>query len=114
MATSARRAGRVTRGWRVGPGGGRDRGAPLAPVRAGHPPHIAAAAHEDRLRNTSHGLARALRGLGTGALPSLWDRLGEVSIPVTLVVGERDAKFRDVASEMAPLHGVPVEVVVVP
>jgi 2-succinyl-6-hydroxy-2,4-cyclohexadiene-1-carboxylate synthase len=84
------------------------------PVLAGQPPHIAAAAHEDRLRNTSHGLARALRGLGTGALPSLWDELGEVTVPVTLVVGERDAKFRAIASQMAPLFGGPCEVVMIP
>ena len=37
-----------------------------------------AAAHADRLRNTPAGLAAALRGLGTGALPSLWDRLAEL------------------------------------
>jgi 2-succinyl-6-hydroxy-2,4-cyclohexadiene-1-carboxylate synthase len=84
------------------------------PVLAGQPPLVADAAHEDRLRNTSHGLARALRGLGTGALPSLWDRLADVSVPVTLVVGERDAKFRAIAAEMAPLFGGPASVVVVP
>ena len=64
---------------------------------AGQPPDVAAAAHADRLRNTPAGLARALRGLGTGALPSLWDRLGELPMPVTLVVGERDEKFRAIA-----------------
>ena len=84
------------------------------PVLAGQPPHVAAAAHEDRLRNTSHGLARALRGLGTGALPSLWDRLGDVRVPVVLIVGERDAKFRGIASEMRSLFGGPVDVVVAP
>ena len=84
------------------------------PVLAGQPPHVADAAHEDRLRNTSHGLARALRGLGTGALPPVWDRLGEVKVPVTLVVGERDEKFRGIADEMAPLLRGPVDVVVVP
>lgn len=81
------------------------------PVLAGQPPEVAVAAHADRLRNTPAGLARALRGLGTGALPSLWDRLGEVRIPVTLVVGERDQKFRAVAGEMAerlPLASVVV------
>jgi 2-succinyl-6-hydroxy-2,4-cyclohexadiene-1-carboxylate synthase len=46
-------------------------------------------------------LARALRGLGTGALPSVWDRLAELRIPVVLVVGERDQKFRAIAEEMA-------------
>ena len=75
------------------------------PVLAGLPAAALDAAHADRLRSTPAGLARALRGLGTGALPSLWERLGELSIPVTLVVGERDSKFRAIAVEMA--RGMP-------
>ena len=79
------------------------------PVLAGLPAAALDAAHADRLRSTPAGLARALRGLGTGALPSLWDRLGELSMPVTLVVGERDSKFQAIAAEMAaaiPTAGV--------
>jgi 2-succinyl-6-hydroxy-2,4-cyclohexadiene-1-carboxylate synthase len=71
------------------------------PVLAGQPPDVRAAAHADRLRNSPAGLAAALRGLGTGALPSLWERLGELSVPVRLLVGERDTKFTGVAEEMA-------------
>jgi 2-succinyl-6-hydroxy-2,4-cyclohexadiene-1-carboxylate synthase len=71
------------------------------PVLAGQPPSVAAAAYADRLRSTPAGLARALRGLGTGALPSLWDRLGELVMPVALVAGERDERFRAIAVEMA-------------
>jgi len=71
------------------------------PVLAGLPTALLDAAQADRLRSTPAGLARALRGLGTGALPSLWERLGELSIPVTLVVGERDSKFQTIAVEMA-------------
>jgi 2-succinyl-6-hydroxy-2,4-cyclohexadiene-1-carboxylate synthase len=71
------------------------------PVLADQPPAVQAAAHAQRLRNTPAGLAAALRGLGTGALPSLWDRLGELTIPVQLVVGGRDAKFRATAERMA-------------
>jgi len=71
------------------------------PVLAGQPDAVAAAAHADRLRNTTAGLAAALRGLGTGALPSLWGRLDELEIPVTLVVGSRDEKFRAVGEGMA-------------
>ncbi|MGZ4295253.1 MAG: 2-succinyl-6-hydroxy-2,4-cyclohexadiene-1-carboxylate synthase [Solirubrobacteraceae bacterium] len=70
-------------------------------VLADQPPAVQAAVHSDRLRNTPAGLAAALRGLGTGALPSLWGRLGELQIPVDLVVGERDTKFRALAEEMA-------------
>jgi 2-succinyl-6-hydroxy-2,4-cyclohexadiene-1-carboxylate synthase len=83
------------------------------PVLAGQPPAVRAAVHADRLRNTPAGLAAALRGLGTGALPSLWQRLGEVEAPVDLVAGERDAKFQGIAAQMAA--GLPrARVVVVP
>jgi 2-succinyl-6-hydroxy-2,4-cyclohexadiene-1-carboxylate synthase len=84
------------------------------PVLAGLPDDVAATVHEDRLRNTSAGLARALRGLGTGVLPSLWGRLGEVQIPVALVAGERDQKFTGIAWEMAAAGLAGANVVVVP
>jgi 2-succinyl-6-hydroxy-2,4-cyclohexadiene-1-carboxylate synthase len=71
------------------------------PALADQPPEVQAAVHAQRLRNTPAGLASALRALGTGALPSLWERLGELTIPVDLVVGERDAKFRATAERMA-------------
>ena len=82
------------------------------PLFAGQDERVAAAAHADRLRNTGSGLAAALRGLGTGVMPPLWGRLGELSIPVILVVGERDAKFRAIAERMAAaLPDARVEVV---
>jgi 2-succinyl-6-hydroxy-2,4-cyclohexadiene-1-carboxylate synthase len=71
------------------------------PVLAGLPAAVQAAVHADRLRSAPAGLAAALRGLGTGVLPPLWGRLGEVAVPVELVVGERDDKFRAIAEEMA-------------
>lgn len=71
------------------------------PVLAGLPEPARERAHADRLRSTPAGLARALRGLGTGALPPLWDRLGELRMPVVLVAGERDQKFRRIAEQMA-------------
>jgi len=79
------------------------------PVLAGQPTWIG----EDRLRNTPAGLARALRGLGTGALAPLWGRIGELRMPVALVVGERDRKFRAIAEEMAAALTNP-ELTVVP
>ena len=83
------------------------------PVLSGQPPEVAAAVQTDRLRNQPAGLARALRGLGTGALPSLWSCLDQVAAPTTLLVGERDQKFTDIASAMAAQIGG-AEVVVVP
>jgi 2-succinyl-6-hydroxy-2,4-cyclohexadiene-1-carboxylate synthase len=85
----------------------------LTPVLSGLPDAARERVHADRLRNTPVGLARALRGLGTGALPSLWERLNEVKMPVSLIIGERDEKFRGVGERMA--KSIPAaELVVVP
>jgi 2-succinyl-6-hydroxy-2,4-cyclohexadiene-1-carboxylate synthase len=70
------------------------------PLFANQAPRVAAAAHADRLRNQPEGLARALRGLGTGTMEPLWDRLPELTIPVTLITGERDEKFTALAERM--------------
>jgi 2-succinyl-6-hydroxy-2,4-cyclohexadiene-1-carboxylate synthase len=71
------------------------------PVLAGLTAVQADSVHADRLRSTPGGLARALRGLGTGALPPLWDRLADLPMPVTLIAGGRDQKFREIAERMA-------------
>lgn len=70
------------------------------PLFEGQPERVRAAAYADRLRNTPHGLAAALRGLGTGVMEPLWDRLPELDLPVTLIAGERDEKFRAIAERM--------------
>ena len=70
------------------------------PLFAEQPERVAAAAYADRLRNTPAGLAAALRGLGTGVMEPLWERLGELTIPVTLITGERDEKFGALAESM--------------
>jgi 2-succinyl-6-hydroxy-2,4-cyclohexadiene-1-carboxylate synthase len=56
-------------------------------------PQVAAVARADRLRNDPGALASALRGLGTGVMTPLWDRLGELRMPVAVLAGEHDAKF---------------------
>ncbi len=71
------------------------------PLFADQPPEIAAAAHATRLAQSPAGLAAALRGLGTGVMEPLWDRLPALTVPVTLIAGERDAKFRAIAERMA-------------
>jgi 2-succinyl-6-hydroxy-2,4-cyclohexadiene-1-carboxylate synthase len=91
------------------------------PLFADDPPDIAALAREDQRRNRPGALAAALRGLGTGEMPPLWDRLGELEMPVTVVAGERDVKFRALGQRMVGLipdaqlvvipggHGLPLE-----
>jgi 2-succinyl-6-hydroxy-2,4-cyclohexadiene-1-carboxylate synthase len=53
-----------------------------------------------RLRCDPGGLARSLRGMGSGAMPPLHDRLPEVSLPVCLVAGSQDGKFVALAESM--------------
>ena len=62
---------------------------------------LAATLRERRRRNRALGLASALRHLGAGAQPSLWDQLKSLRPPTLLVTGERDAKFRAIAQSMA-------------
>ncbi len=59
-----------------------------------------AAARAQRLENRPHGLAHSLRGMGTGAQASLWGRLSGIRVPICLVVGEEDAKFRAIATAL--------------
>jgi 2-succinyl-6-hydroxy-2,4-cyclohexadiene-1-carboxylate synthase len=56
---------------------------------------------EDRRRNTASGLASSLRTAGTGAEPGVWDRLGELSMPVLVIAGALDAKFVALAEQLA-------------
>jgi 2-succinyl-6-hydroxy-2,4-cyclohexadiene-1-carboxylate synthase len=53
-----------------------------------------------RLRNSAIGLANSLRGMGQGAQPSYWDRLGEIQAPVLLIAGSLDRKFVGIAGQM--------------
>ncbi|WIY60822.1 2-succinyl-6-hydroxy-2,4-cyclohexadiene-1-carboxylate synthase [Bacillus arachidis] len=51
------------------------------------------AVRTERLANHPRGLANSLRGMGTGAQPSWWNQLEELSMPVLLMNGESDPKF---------------------
>jgi pimeloyl-ACP methyl ester carboxylesterase len=44
-----------------------------------------------------------LRGIGTGEMEPLWGRLAELTMPVTVIVGERDLKFRKLGERMVRL-----------
>lgn len=83
------------------------------PLFAGDPGEVADAAREDERRNDPVALAEALRGLGTGAMAPLWDRLGELRMPATVLAGERDAKFRALGERLAATLPV-ARLVVVP
>jgi 2-succinyl-6-hydroxy-2,4-cyclohexadiene-1-carboxylate synthase len=83
------------------------------PLFAHDPPEALAAQRADIARQRPSGLAAALRGVGTGEMDSLWDRLPELAMPVIVVVGQRDAKFRKLGEQLA--HAIPeARLVVVP
>jgi 2-succinyl-6-hydroxy-2,4-cyclohexadiene-1-carboxylate synthase len=73
------------------------------PLFAEDPPEVGALARADQRRNRPDALAEVLRGLGTGEMQPLWDRLGELPMPVTVLAGERDAKFRALGERMVGL-----------
>jgi 2-succinyl-6-hydroxy-2,4-cyclohexadiene-1-carboxylate synthase len=91
------------------------------PLFAADPPHVGMLARADQRRNSPHALAAALRGIGAGEMTPLWSRLGELTMPVTLLNGERDSKFIDIGRRMAERlpnacaivvpggHGLPLE-----
>lgn len=59
-----------------------------------------AAAVDDRRRNRAEDLAASLRNAGTGTQAPLWDDLSAIEVPVLLIVGEHDTKFRSIAEDM--------------
>ena len=64
-----------------------------------------AAGVEARLVNTADGLASSLRLAGTGAQEPWWGRLETLPMPVLVVVGELDAKFRALGARLVDAIG---------
>ena len=62
-----------------------------------------AASLDDRRRNTAAGLASSLRLAGAGAQASLWDRLGELPMPVLILAGEHDPKYVTIGRRLSEL-----------
>jgi 2-succinyl-6-hydroxy-2,4-cyclohexadiene-1-carboxylate synthase len=54
----------------------------------------------DRRSLTPGYLVHCLRVLGTGAMEPMWSRLAELTMPVTVVTGARDAKFTEIGERM--------------
>lgn len=71
------------------------------PLFASQSPEVAAAVRADRLCNAPEHLAAALRGIGTGAMTPLWERLEELRMPVAVLAGGRDMKFVAIARRLA-------------
>ena len=53
-----------------------------------------------RLTNSTRGLANSLLGMGTGSQPSWWETLKQLKMPVLLITGELDKKYCEIAKKM--------------
>jgi 2-succinyl-6-hydroxy-2,4-cyclohexadiene-1-carboxylate synthase len=67
------------------------------------PPRALARQHALRLRNNPMGLANSLRGMGVGQQEPVWSSLRELAVPVGMIVGERDVRYRAIAERMQRL-----------
>jgi 2-succinyl-6-hydroxy-2,4-cyclohexadiene-1-carboxylate synthase len=91
------------------------------PLFATESPEVGALARQDQRRNRPQALAAALRGIGSGEMTPVWDRLAELELPVTVLVGDRDVKYLALGERMVELmpeadlllvpggHGLPLE-----
>lgn len=73
------------------------------PILAPFKPLPRAIEEDVRARRLNHdplGLAAALRQLGAGAMPNLWNDLPKLKVPTLLLAGEGDQRYREVMDEM--------------
>ncbi len=63
------------------------------PLFAGDAPAIVDEVARDERRCTPTTLAECLRAFGPGTMSPVWDRLGELAMPVTVLAGERDEQY---------------------
>lgn len=76
------------------------------------PTQIRSELRRQRLGNSPRGLANSLRGMGAGSCEPLGGRLPELTMPVLLIAGELDEKYRCLARTMADALAKPTVKVV--
>lgn len=64
------------------------------------PKAVQHAVREERLNQNPLGLANSLLGMGTGSQQSYWSELESLQMPVLLLAGELDSKFKALGEEM--------------
>jgi 2-succinyl-6-hydroxy-2,4-cyclohexadiene-1-carboxylate synthase len=77
------------------------------PIFSTQPAGLIAVQRAGRLAHEPADLAATLRTFGQGGMPPVWDRLGELEIPVLCVAGALDEKYVAAGGRMASLlpHG---------
>jgi len=76
--------------------------------------HESAAGATARRENTPAGLASSLRLTGTGSQEPLWERLGELSMPVLVLAGAEDVKFAALGRRLVEAVGSDAVLALVP
>ena len=72
---------------------------PLFASQQGLPQEVRKSIREQRLNQKAYGLAMSLMMMGTGQQENYWNRLPQ-QIPILLIVGELDEKFKKIAYKM--------------
>ena len=82
-------------------------GLPLFASQGKLPASVHDGLRTQRLSNQAMGLANSLRGVGAGVQPPCHDALPQLSMPVRCIAGEEDARYLQLAQEMASVipHG---------
>jgi 2-succinyl-6-hydroxy-2,4-cyclohexadiene-1-carboxylate synthase len=82
------------------------------PIFAGDPPEVRDAVAADERRSSPATLAASLRGLGPGVVEPMWDRLGELRMPVAILAGQRDVRYVETGRRLAAaIAGSTLEIV---
>lgn len=66
---------------------------PLFATQQRLPASVLIRQREHRLAATARGLASGLRAASVGRQPAYWDRLAEIQLPTTVIVGAEDEKY---------------------
>jgi 2-succinyl-6-hydroxy-2,4-cyclohexadiene-1-carboxylate synthase len=56
-----------------------------------------------RLSHSAEGLCRSLEATGLGTMPSYWEKLSTLDIPLSLVAGAQDSRFVELAQQAREL-----------
>jgi 2-succinyl-6-hydroxy-2,4-cyclohexadiene-1-carboxylate synthase len=73
---------------------------PIFATQGSLPDAVRARRRAERRAHDPRGLAASLRTCGLAAMPCLEERLGEIAIPISWVVGSEDPKFRAIAERI--------------
>ena len=75
-------------------------------------PEVNASARAEIEKNSPANLAAALRGMSIGRMEPLWSRLAEIAAPTTVVAGQTDGRYVELAEQLvAAIDGSELEVI---